>query len=89
MTPRTAACQASLSITNSQSFLKLMSIKLVMLWTLCALDINKLKGKTPVLVRVLQIIYLPLSIYLIYLPNSSSITIIIIFLSKKWFIVRN
>ena len=29
-TPWTAACQASLSITNSQSFLKLMSIKLVM-----------------------------------------------------------
>ena len=30
-TPWTAACQASLSITNSQSLLKLMSIKLVML----------------------------------------------------------
>ena len=29
-TPRTAACQASLSITNSQSLLKLMSIELVM-----------------------------------------------------------
>ena len=29
-TPRTAACQASLSITNSQNFLKLTSIKLVM-----------------------------------------------------------
>ena len=29
-TPRTAECQASLSITNSQSLLKLMSIKLVM-----------------------------------------------------------
>ena len=29
-TPWTAACQASLSITNSQSFLKLMSIKSVM-----------------------------------------------------------
>ena len=29
-TPRTAACQASLSITNSWSFLKLMSIKLMM-----------------------------------------------------------
>ena len=29
-TLRTAACQASLSITNSQSLLKLMSIKLVM-----------------------------------------------------------
>ena len=29
-TPWTAACQASLSITNSQCFLKLMSIKLVM-----------------------------------------------------------
>ena len=29
-TPWTAACQASLSITNSQSFLKLMSIELVM-----------------------------------------------------------
>ena len=28
--PRTAACQASLSITNSQSLLKLMSIELVM-----------------------------------------------------------
>ena len=28
--PRTAACQASLSITNSQSLLKLMSIKSVM-----------------------------------------------------------
>ena len=28
-TPRTAACQASLSITNSQSLLKLMSIKAV------------------------------------------------------------
>ena len=31
MTPWTAACQASLSITNSQSLLKLMSIELVML----------------------------------------------------------
>ena len=31
MTPWTAACQASLSITNSQSLLKLMFIKLVML----------------------------------------------------------
>ena len=30
MTPWTAACQASLSITNSQSLLKLMSIVLVM-----------------------------------------------------------
>ena len=30
MTPWTAACQASLSITNSQSLLKLMSIKLMM-----------------------------------------------------------
>ena len=30
-TPRTAACQASLSITNSQSLLKLMCIKSVML----------------------------------------------------------
>ena len=30
MTPWTAACQASLSITNSRSFLKLMSIELVM-----------------------------------------------------------
>ena len=30
-TPWTAACQASLSITNSQSLLKLMSIELVML----------------------------------------------------------
>ena len=30
MTPCTAACQASLSITNSQSLLKLMSIELVM-----------------------------------------------------------
>ena len=30
MTPWTAACQASLSITNSWSLLKLMSIKLVM-----------------------------------------------------------
>ena len=30
MTPWTAACQASLSITNSQSLLKLMSIKSVM-----------------------------------------------------------
>ena len=30
VTPWTAACQASLSITNSQSFLKLMSIELVM-----------------------------------------------------------
>ena len=30
MTPWTAACQASLSITNSQSLLKLMSIDLVM-----------------------------------------------------------
>ena len=30
MTPWTSACQASLSITNSQSLLKLMSIKLVM-----------------------------------------------------------
>ena len=30
MPPRTAACQASLSITNSWSLLKLMSIKLVM-----------------------------------------------------------
>ena len=30
MTPRTAACQASLSITNSQSLLKLLSIALVM-----------------------------------------------------------
>ena len=29
-TPRTEACQASLSITNSQSLLKLMSIELVM-----------------------------------------------------------
>ena len=29
-TPRTAACQAFLSITNSQSLLKLMSIELVM-----------------------------------------------------------
>ena len=29
-TPWTAACQASLSITNSQNFLKLMSIELVM-----------------------------------------------------------
>ena len=28
-TPRTAACQASLSVTNSQSFPKLMSIELV------------------------------------------------------------
>ena len=37
-TPRTAACQASLSITNSQSLLKLMSIESVMpsnLLTLC------------------------------------------------------
>ena len=31
VTPRTAACQASLSIPNSWSLLKLMSIKLVML----------------------------------------------------------
>ena len=31
-TPCTAACQASLSITNSQSLLKLMSIELVMLY---------------------------------------------------------
>ena len=31
MTPWTAACQASLSITNSRSLLKLMSIELVML----------------------------------------------------------
>ena len=30
VTPWTAACQASLSITNSQSLLKLISIKLVM-----------------------------------------------------------
>jgi len=30
VTPWTAACQASLSITNSRSFLKLMSIELVM-----------------------------------------------------------
>ena len=30
MTPWTAACQASLSVTNSQSLLKLMSIKTVM-----------------------------------------------------------
>ena len=30
VTPWTAACQASLSITNSQSFLKLMSIKSMM-----------------------------------------------------------
>ena len=30
MTPWSAACQASLSITNSQSFLKLMSFELVM-----------------------------------------------------------
>ena len=30
VTPRTAACQASLSITNSRSLLKLMSIALVM-----------------------------------------------------------
>ena len=30
MTPRTAACQASRSITNSQSLLKLMSIESVM-----------------------------------------------------------
>ena len=30
MTPWTAACQASLSITNSQSLLRLMSIELVM-----------------------------------------------------------
>ena len=30
-TPRTAACQASLSITNSQSLLKLMSIESVLL----------------------------------------------------------
>ena len=30
VTPRTAACQASLSINNSQSWLKLMSIELVM-----------------------------------------------------------
>ena len=30
VTPRTAACQASLSITNSRSSLNLMSIKLVM-----------------------------------------------------------
>ena len=29
--PRTAACQASLSISNSQSLLKLMSIELVMI----------------------------------------------------------
>ena len=29
-TPWTAACQASLSITNSQSLLKLMSVELVM-----------------------------------------------------------
>ena len=32
MTPWTAACQASLSITNSQILLKLMSIKSVMLF---------------------------------------------------------
>ena len=31
MTPWTAACQASVSITNSQSLLKLMSIEFVML----------------------------------------------------------
>ena len=31
-TPWTAACQASLSITNSRSLLKLMSIELVMAW---------------------------------------------------------
>ena len=30
LTPWTAACQASLSITNSQNLLKLMSIELVM-----------------------------------------------------------
>ena len=30
MTPRTAACQASLSITNSESLLKLMSVESVM-----------------------------------------------------------
>ena len=30
VTPQTAACQASLSITNSQSLLKLMPIELVM-----------------------------------------------------------
>ena len=30
VTPRTASCQASLSITNSRSLLKLMSIELVM-----------------------------------------------------------
>ena len=34
-TPWTAACQASLSITNSQSLLKLMSIELVMPHPLC------------------------------------------------------
>ena len=37
MTPWTAACQASLSITNSQSLLKLMSIELVMLSNLLIL----------------------------------------------------
>ena len=31
LTPWTVACQASLSITNSQSLIKLMSIELVML----------------------------------------------------------
>ena len=31
VTPRTATCQASLSITNSQRLLKFMSIELVML----------------------------------------------------------
>ena len=35
MTPWTAACQGSLSITNCWSLLKLMSIKLVMLPILC------------------------------------------------------
>ena len=89
MTPRTAARQASLSITNSRSLLKLMSIELVMLWTLCLLNINKLKGKIPVLGFFRLYIYLYLSIYLIYLPSSSTITIIIIYLSKKQFIVRN
>ena len=37
VTPWTAACQASLSITNSQSLLKLMSIELVMDFNLLSL----------------------------------------------------
>ena len=81
-TPRTAACQASLSITNSWSLLKLMSIESVM--PSFVIFFKNLKIDLQFTYHTIRLPYCTIQWFLVYLQSCVTISLAFCFCLAMW-----